>query len=46
MSTDYDCWKEDEETVSWKLIQKIMSNNSSNVLDIFVNTIPQLKNLG
>ena len=46
MSTDYDCWKEDEETVSWKLIQKIMSINSSNVLDIFVNTIPQLKNLG
>ena len=45
MSTDYDCWKEDEEPVSWELIQKIMSANASNVLNIFKNTIPLLKNL-
>ena len=24
MSTDYDCWKEDEESVSWELIEKTM----------------------
>ncbi len=45
MSTDYDCWKEGEETVSWELIQKIMNDNSSNVLSIFRNTIPKLKNI-
>ena len=45
MSTDYDCWKEDEESVSWELIQKIMNDNSSNVLSIFKKVIPLIKNL-
>jgi 5'-methylthioadenosine phosphorylase len=31
MSTDYDCWHESEEPVSWELIQKTMQKNSANV---------------
>ena len=42
MSTDYDCWKEGEESVSWELIEKTMKQNTENVLRIFLNTIPKL----
>lgn len=45
MSTDYDCWKEDEETVSWELVQKIMEENSGNVLNIIRKVIPFIKDL-
>lgn len=31
MSTDYDCWHESEEPVSWELIQKTMGANVANV---------------
>jgi len=31
MSTDYDCWHESEEAVSWELIQKTMDGNAENV---------------
>jgi 5'-methylthioadenosine phosphorylase len=31
MSTDYDCWHESEEPVSWELIQKTMQKNAANV---------------
>jgi 5'-methylthioadenosine phosphorylase len=44
MSTDYDCWKEDEESVSWELIEKTMKKNAANVLAIFVKVIPKLTN--
>ena len=44
MSTDYDCWKEDEESVSWKLIEKTMKKNAFNVLTIFLKAIPKLTN--
>ena len=44
MSTDYDCWKEDEESVSWELIEKTMKKNAANVLAIFVKAIPKLTN--
>ena len=27
MATDYDCWKEDEESVSWEMIQKTMKKH-------------------
>ena len=45
MSTDYDCWKEDEEEVTWELVQKIMKENANNVLSIIEKVIPMLKNL-
>ncbi len=44
MSTDYDCWKEDEESVSWELIEKTMKKNAANVIAIFLKAIPKLTN--
>ena len=31
MSTDYDCWKEGEEPVTWEMILEIMHKNAENV---------------
>jgi len=31
MSTDYDCWKNDEEPVSWEAILKVFSENAARV---------------
>ncbi len=39
MSTDYDCWKEDEEPVSWKIIKQIMKDNSERVKKVLLKTI-------
>ena len=44
MATDYDCWKEDEESVSWEMIQKTMKKNSDNVIRIVEDIIPRIKN--
>ncbi len=43
MSTDYDCWKEDEEPVSWKQILDIFNQNVHNVLDLMLKTLPKLE---
>ncbi|MDB3990713.1 S-methyl-5'-thioadenosine phosphorylase [Gammaproteobacteria bacterium] len=45
MSTDYDCWKEDEDPVSWEMIKETMSNNSSNVIRIIKELIPRISTL-
>jgi 5'-methylthioadenosine phosphorylase len=39
MSTDYDCWKENEESVSWEMIKKIMKDNSERMKKILLKTI-------
>jgi 5'-methylthioadenosine phosphorylase len=39
MSTDYDCWKEDEAPVSWEEIIKIFHQNASNVKQILIDVI-------
>jgi len=39
MSTDYDCWKNDEEPVSWEEILKIFNQNADNVKSLIINTI-------
>jgi adenine phosphoribosyltransferase len=39
MSTDYDCWKDDEEPVSWNAIKQIMKDNSERVKKVLLNTI-------
>jgi len=44
MSTDYDCWKEDEEPVTWEAILEIFKKNSANVTDLLINTIASMKN--
>ena len=39
MSTDYDCWKDDEEPVPWNAIKQIMKDNSERVKKVLLNTI-------
>lgn len=40
MSTDYDCWKEGEEPVTWEMIVKIMGRNAENVKELLLAAIP------
>jgi 5'-methylthioadenosine phosphorylase len=42
MSTDYDCWHETEEPVTWELIQKTMEENVSNVKRLLIEIIPEI----
>ena len=42
MSTDYDCWKEDEEPVSWDEILKVFGENIGKVTKLLIKTIPKL----
>ena len=39
MSTDYDCWKEDEEPVSWDEIVKVFTANAEKVTRLLVGVI-------
>ena len=43
MSTDYDCWKEDEEPVTWEAVLEIFKQNAKNVTDLLVEVIPKIK---
>ncbi|MCX5717300.1 MAG: S-methyl-5'-thioadenosine phosphorylase [Nitrospirae bacterium] len=43
MSTDYDCWKEGEEPVTWEMIVSIMNKNSENVKKLLLKTIEKIK---
>ncbi|MDP2168448.1 MAG: S-methyl-5'-thioadenosine phosphorylase [Thermodesulfovibrionales bacterium] len=43
MSTDYDCWKEDEEPVTWDMIVKRMAQNSENVKRLLIKTISKIQ---
>ena len=43
MSTDYDCWHEEEEPVTWEMIKATMAKNAGNVIDLFLNVIPKIK---
>jgi len=42
MSTDYDCWHESEEPVSWELIQKTMQKNAENVKTLLRSAIKKV----
>ena len=42
MSTDYDCWKEDEEPVSWEEILKTFNKNVESVKNILVKAISEV----
>ncbi|MCL4457556.1 MAG: S-methyl-5'-thioadenosine phosphorylase [Nitrospirae bacterium] len=44
MSTDYDCWKEGEEPVTWDMILFIMSKNAENVKKLLLHAISKIKN--
>ena len=43
MSTDYDCWKEDEEPVTWEAILKVFKSNAEKVVNLLTNAIPKVK---
>jgi 5'-methylthioadenosine phosphorylase len=43
MSTDYDCWHEDEEPVTWEMILETMQKNSNSVIKLFLDVIPQIE---
>lgn len=42
MSTDYDCWHESREPVSWEMIQKVMHRNAENVINLLCTAIPAI----
>ncbi|MFP4302183.1 MAG: S-methyl-5'-thioadenosine phosphorylase [Spirochaetaceae bacterium] len=41
MSTDYDCWKEDEEPVSWDEILRVFKGNAEKVTELLIRTIAE-----
>jgi 5'-methylthioadenosine phosphorylase len=43
MSTDYDCWKDDEAPVTWEEILEIFGKNVNNVIALLTNVIKKIK---
>jgi 5'-methylthioadenosine phosphorylase len=43
MSTDYDCWREGEESVTWEMIVEIMQKNAASVISLFLDVIPRIR---
>ncbi len=42
MSTDYDCWRETEESVSWEMIKKTMEENSAKVQNLLTAAVKEI----
>ncbi len=42
MSTDYDCWKENEEPVTWEMVLGTMNRNAENVRKLLVKALPHI----
>lgn len=42
MSTDYDCWKIDEESVTWEAISKVFAENAARVTSLLKSIIPKI----
>jgi len=42
MSTDYDCWKDDEEPVTWEIVMARMNQNADKVKKILIKVIPEI----
>jgi 5'-methylthioadenosine phosphorylase len=45
MSTDYDCWKEDEAPVTWDEILEIFGKNVNNVIALLTTVIKKANRL-
>lgn len=43
MSTDYDCWKEEEEPVSWEKVLEVFAQNVKKVTDLLIKTAETIK---
>jgi 5'-methylthioadenosine phosphorylase len=46
MSTDYDCWKTDEEPVTWDEILEVFNANVDKVINLLLNIIPKIRDGG
>jgi 5'-methylthioadenosine phosphorylase len=42
MSTDYDCWKSDEEPVSWEAILQVFSENAARVTALLKGIVSRI----
>jgi 5'-methylthioadenosine phosphorylase len=42
MSTDYDCWKTGEESVTWEAVLKVFSDNAEKVTTLLKSIIPKI----
>jgi len=42
MSTDYDCWKDDEEPVLWQEILEVFNKNADNVKNLLINVVSKI----
>ncbi|MEO5370507.1 MAG: S-methyl-5'-thioadenosine phosphorylase [Magnetococcus sp. DMHC-1] len=42
MSTDYDCWHEEEAPVTWEMIKQTMHANADRVVRLFLALIPKI----
>ena len=42
MSTDFDCWKSDAESVTWEEILKVFNLNSEKVKQLLISVIPRI----
>jgi len=45
MSTDYDCWREGEESVTWEAVLKTFKENVDKVTKLLITVIPKVKNV-
>ena len=45
MSTDYDCWKENEEPVTWEMVLGTMNRNAENVRSLIVKALPHITDI-
>jgi len=42
MSTDYDCWKTGEESVTWEAVAKVFADNAAKVTTLLKNIVPKI----
>ncbi len=43
MSTDYDCWKEGEEEVTWEAVVEVFKENVEKVTKLLIGAVPEVK---
>ena len=43
MSTDYDCWKEDEAPVTFEMVMQRMKENAEKVKTLLIKTVGRIK---
>jgi 5'-methylthioadenosine phosphorylase len=43
MSTDYDCWKDNEDPVSWEAVIEVFNTNVEKMINLLTSVIPEIK---